>query len=343
LAPGVPVFLAEDTPSAVTNAYEVIALREIAERLAERLGSVPAPAPTRVDEQLDGKKVEGAPEQGSLPCESSQEFYDRLFAQDEIDATVAFGYIDEHPDSIFGYVYYSLLKWAPIPVFLKGQKDFFEATRSLFINRGFAENSKAKTELDLSRRFTYRGRLKTLRVHVIFSIARCPDEAPDEHGRLWRLDDQTCPEQQHATARAKSQFAAAFATSAVLVYNGHARLGRGLDFGPMGLDEGKLRLDCRSLPCASDATSQTLLFLNACDTAPLYGAAAARLRQDLSPTRRIAWLANRGDGAFGDAPQATVRLIEMLIEAKCPSDILTVMNLHGADSKSKARLEAEGF
>jgi hypothetical protein len=341
LAKHLPVFLSADAPSATADDHAVLSLHESPAHVASLLGATPAPAPEVVTEML--ARLDVAPPSESPGCDSSRAFYDRLFANDEIEATIAFGYLDRHLDSIVGYLRYSLLKLDPIPVFLRSQDSFLATTRTRFRDHGFTEEAHSRTELRLSRRFYYRGRLKTLRVHVVFSVARCPDEAPDEYGRLWRYDDQTCAEQRRATARAKAALAGAFATSSVILYNGHARFGRGLDFGPLGLDEGKLQLDCRALPCDRGGPAQNLLFVNACDTVSLYGASAAELRRQLPVGHALAWLGNRGDVQMENAPQTSLRLMNLLVEARCPQEIIAVLNLPKQYPEENSRVEGEGF
>jgi hypothetical protein len=276
-------------------------------------------------------------------CPASEAFYDRLFASDEIEATIAFGYLDQHLDGVLDYLRYSLLKLDPIPVFLTTQQSLLAEIRSTFLAKGFVEDASSRTQLDLSRGFYYRGRPKTLRLHVLFSVARCADEAPDEHGRLWRFDDQTCPEQQRTTLLAKTQFIRAFAKSSIIMYHGHARQGGGLDFGPMGLPDGKVSVDCASLPCREPGPPQIVLFLNACDTADLYGRAVAKVRAGLGSNRTLAWLATRGNMVMGNAGESSARLLDMLVETRCPSEILTVMNLPKRYLDGDSRVVAEGF
>lgn len=276
-------------------------------------------------------------------CADGQAFYDRLFARDDVEATIAFGYLDEHLPTIRGYIRHTLLKLDPVPVFLNSQEDLLAETRTRFVDSGYVEVSRSPTGLVLVREFRYRGRPKTLRVHVVFSIARCPGERVDEHGRLWRYDNQTCPEQQRATTRAKARFAGSFATSGIAVYHGHARLGWGLDFGPLSLDEGKLSLDCESLHCGRPEAAQTLVFVNGCDTVGHYADSFARLRRTLPPGHELAWLGTRGDVLTMNAPEISLRLLNEIIAARCPKDVLAVMNLPRRHPEDHSRVEREGF
>jgi hypothetical protein len=282
---------------------------------------------------------------GSTPqaCPDASAFYDRLFSRDEIDATIAFGYLDEHLPTLQGYLIHVLLKLQRVPVFLNSQEQLIADVRSRLTASGFIETASSATRLQFERKFEYRGRTKTLRVHAVFSLARCPGESTDEIGRLWRYDDETCAEQQRATAEAKGLFADSFGKSGIAVYHGHARRGRGLDFGPMGLDEGKLPLDCESLSCGGPDGAQTLVFVNGCDTTDYYGSSFAALRRALPAGHALAWLSTRGDVLTLNAPQTTVRVLDMLVQARCPEELVAVLNQPRAHADDLSIVERGGF
>lgn len=276
-------------------------------------------------------------------CPDARVFYDRLFARDEIDATIAFGYLDEHLPTLKGYLVHVLLKLQRVPIFLNSQEQVIADLRSRLAASGFRETESLATRLKFERKFEYRGRPKTLRVHVGFSLARCPGESTDEIGRLWRYDDETCAEQQRATAEAKALFADSLVKGGIAVYHGHARRGRGLDFGPMGLDEGKLPLDCESLSCGGDDGAQTLVFVNGCDTTDYYGSSFAALRQEMPAGHALAWLTTRGNVLTLNAPQTTGRLLDMLVEARCPEELVAVLNQPRQHADDLSIVERGGF
>ena len=112
----------------------------------------------------------------------------------------------------------------------------------------------------------------------------------------------------------------------IAVYHGHARRGRGLDFGPMGLDEGKLPLDCEALPCASRDAAQTLVFINGCDTTDYYESSFSALRRALPSQHDLAWLTTRGNVLTLNAPETTARLLDMLVQARCPEELVAALN-----------------
>jgi hypothetical protein len=344
-----PILVAADTPAASGSDLIVLPLRQPASQREAQLGTRPGLEPSGVvpghlDSALDGGRPLPPPPTGDAPgsCAGSQAFYDHLFAADDIAATIVFGYLDQHLDTLRGYLRHVLLRLDPIPVFLGSQEDMRADVRSRFAASGFGEESSTPTELRLARRFYYRQRLKTLHVRVVFSIARCPDETPDPFGRLWRYDDQTCPDQRRATARARGSFAGGFATSAILMYHGHSRRGRGLDFGPMSLGDGRLTLSCESIGCDRGDTTQTLLFVNSCGSVAYYGEAIAKVRRALPAGRQLAWLGIDGDMRIMDGPQVSLRLLDMLVEARCPREILAVLNLPLPDGY-RSRALAEGF
>jgi hypothetical protein len=337
------LLLATAVPSSVSEKQAVLSLRAGAADLQSLLGRAPAPTTggaASIAGQLDAPS---AGDDGTPTCGEDRAFYDRLFARDEVWATIAFGYLDEHLTTLRGYVRHVLLKLDPIPVFLRSQEELIAEVRTRFSRDGFVVESLAPTELVLSRRFYYRGQPKTLRVRAVFSIARCPGETPDEFGRLWRFDDQTCPAQRQATAQARLQLARSFATNAIVVYHGHARRGRGLDFGPMSLDDGKLSLDCESLECGAAGASQTLVFVNGCDTVLHYGAALTKLGRSLPAGHALAWLGTRGGALTMNAPQMSLRLLDLLVEGKCPEDILAVLNLPRQHAEDLSQVEGEGL
>lgn len=272
-------------------------------------------------------------------CRGASSFYDRLYSQEDVNFTIVFGY-EDRPEL-------RRREDGSVPVHPFAQiQDIENLTQSLVENYGFKIVGRHETQVDLERRFIYRGEVKKAHIHIVRSLVLCPGEEGREsdeiEDRLFR-SEQPCQAQVDATFRAKETFSNAFSNSEVVIYSGHSRFGHGPDFGPNGSEFGKFAIARGALNSISFRTQATFLLLESCASNDHFSDALNRLAHRLyrNSGHRFAFAGNIGsEEQFANYVDADVRFIVALLNAQCSSEIAALMDLsHTVNSPSHIVIE----
>ncbi len=265
-----------------------------------------------------------------LPCPEKEKYYDDYFKNDEFNATIAWGYFDEHDDNFLGYLTEQLFKTRKVAVYTKENDEEIHQMIELLQSQGFQIESSGASEWHLSRPFFYKGNKKIAKVHLYSSTVKCAGET-EEDGIVHRYDNKLCPEQKIATALSQKAFSNAAGKHQLLVYNGHSRLGRGPDFGPLGIKAGKFSIAKGALKNIDLDNTKTLLYLSSCDSLKYFQKSIAEKQKTLRDTDALKFLGITGDSAWKNSAYETNTLIKMLLETRCPRDIVDAINLPKPD------------
>jgi len=205
----------------------------------------------------------------------------------------------------------------------------------VLVQAGFKIDRDEPNRWTFSRTFYYKGEPKVARVNLVTSLAACPGDQPMDGKTLdkaidksavARRDDELCPAQKAATLEARKAFAEAFGRSQFIVYDGHARLGHGPDFGPLSRKEGKFSIADGALDGVDLKGVPTTLVLAACKSLDHFEKAVQKKQKSLADPDQLQFIGTTADAEWGDEI-GFVNLLRTVMEAKCPSDLPDALNI----------------
>ena len=273
-------------------------------------------------------------------CATSPVHYQSFLKDDVFDVTVVRGYFDSHSDNVLGYLSEQVFGFKRLPVDLEQDRNDVERLSQLLIQDGFNWTRVDDTEWLFTRDFFFQGEKKTAKIHLVTSTVRCPGEHIDGDGYVHRFDHEIpCARQARATQKAKDTWLGAFGKSQLIFYEGHSRQGKGPDFGPFGVPDGRAPLRSGQIEVEKLIGRETILAMSSCDSLSYFGEPIGQIKRQLGRRGSLHFVGTTAETSWTDGPDVAYRLIKMVMEAKCPRDIATVINL----SKPQPSLEGKVF
>jgi hypothetical protein len=337
LEPGKKIVVSPSLPSGAKPDYYVINTNESSEVIQKFVGADLNTAATRANEALDllqafqSASAHPCPEQKlpppPKPCPDKEKYYDELFKSGELNATIVKGYTDYHQDNVSGFLAQQMFKTRKVQILVRENDRDLKNILAGLQSQGFKIDSQGPTEWHLSRAFFYKGEKKIARVHLFNSTVACAGDVRDHENEIERFDNAECDEQKAATARSLKAFTEALEKHQLVIYAGHSRYGHGPDFGPLGLSSGKFQIADGALDNISMAKKKTILFIDSCESLDYYQTGVAMKQKTLSNPDDLTFIGTTDDSLMPNVPEEANRLIQMVMEAKCPAEITAALNL----------------
>jgi len=258
------------------------------------------------------------------PCSKFENYFDDLLKDEEINITIVKGYRDQHPDGLLGFFIQQIASYS-IEVSLDSVNDDVSNLISELQKNNFSLYLENLTNVHLRKKFYYKGKKKTVNVHIYRSTVSC-DNVNSSSVELRQDRNFTCEEQKKASLDAKNAFEAALGHDQVVIYNGHARFGRGPDFGPLWEKDSKFPINSGALKKISLDNKKTVLFLDACSSLKYYEGAISKVQDKLSSPENFIFLGTTQAADWADQNTNSLRLINMILEAQCPKEWIDGLN-----------------